>query len=234
MPRCYKSLAKQLISAGRFTVFDEERNRALTWDMDGASPAWPVFQAFSRLCDEDLLKNAWSLRKATDIDRRGGEIVALLMALLERSGASDLDPGLKRLFDTALGFGIRIPHALDLGSSDGKILGPNVVVFLFVLSSMARRLREAKRKGALSIKADRPSEFNASQAGVHELLMQGFAEFAALRRKERCRFLLLGCGIGERDISGAPPVICPLFYSLNSHTRAQPSPYGHNRTKPRR
>ena len=170
-------------------IFDEERNAALKWDNDRAPLALPAFHNFCRLCDEDLLKKAWSLRIAGDIDRRGGEIAALLRELHDRSWASDMDPGTKALFDAALGFGIWNPRALDFGSSDKKMYGPNAMGFQFVLSEIGRRLREANRKDALSIKADRQSEFNSAQVDVHDMLKQASHEYAALKGNERRRFL---------------------------------------------
>ena len=170
-------------------IFDEERNAALRWDKDRAPLAFPVFQNLLRLCDEEVLKKAWSLRIAQDIDSRCGEIAALLKVLHERSRASDMDPGTKALFDVALGFGIWNPRALDFGSSDKKMYGPNVMGFGFVLSAIGRRLREAKRKDALSIKADRQSEFNSAQAYVHDMEKQFSGELAVLGDKERRRYL---------------------------------------------
>ena len=170
-------------------IFDEERNAALRWNTDNAPMAYPVLHNFSLLCDEDVLKQAWSLRIAKDINNRGREIVALLNVLQERSRASNMDPRTKALFDVALGFGIWNPHALDLGTSDKKMLGPNAMGFQFVLSSIARRLREANRKDALSIKADRQSEFNSAQASVHDMMKQLSGELAALRENERRQFL---------------------------------------------
>ena len=170
-------------------IFDEERNAALKWDMDRAPLGFPVFHNLSMLCDDEVLKKAWSLRIARDINNRGREIVALLTELFERSRASNLDPGSKALFEAALGFGIWNPHALDFGTSDKKMRGPNVMGFQFVLSSIARRLRDAKRKDALSIKADRQSEFNSAQASVHDLEKQASDEYAALKGNERRRYL---------------------------------------------
>ena len=170
-------------------VFDEERNAALKWDESRAPMAFPVFHSFSRLCDEKLLEQAWSLRIARDIDNRGGEIAALLKELHGRSRASNMDAGTKSLFDAALGFGIWSPLALDFGCSDKKAYGPNAMGFQFVLSEIGRRLREANREDALSIKADRQSEFNAAQAGVHDMLKQASDEYAALKGNERRRFL---------------------------------------------
>ena len=129
-------------------IFDEERNAGLKWEKDRAPLALPVFHRFSRLCDEALLKEAWALRIARDIERRGGKIAALLRALHERSRASDMEPEYKALFDAALGFGIWNPLALDFGCSDRKAYGPNAMGFQFVLSDIARRLREAGRKDA--------------------------------------------------------------------------------------
>ena len=71
--------------------------------------------------------------------------------------------------------------------------------FQFALSSIARRLREARRKDALSIKADRQSEFNSAQAGVHEMLKQASVEYAALKQNERGRFLAQPCFAGVDD-----------------------------------
>ena len=170
-------------------IFDFERNRALKWEKDRAPFALPVFRELSLLCDEEVLKKAWSLRNAKDIDRRGGEIAALLKELHERSRASDMDPATRALFDAALGFGIWRPQALDFGSSDKKMYAPNAVGFQFVLSAIARRLREAKRKDALSIKADRQSEFNSAQASAHDMLKQYSDALAALGEKERRKFV---------------------------------------------
>ncbi|MCY4499827.1 MAG: DUF3800 domain-containing protein, partial [Rhodospirillaceae bacterium] len=170
-------------------IFDFERNQALKWEKDRAPLALPVFREFSLLCDENVLKKAWSLRNAKDIVRRGGEIAALMKELHERSKASDMDPGTGALFDAALGFGIWRPQALDFGSSDKKMHAPNAVGFQFVLSAIARRLREAKRKDALSIKADRQSEFNAAQASAHDVLKRYSDALAALGAKEQRRFV---------------------------------------------
>ena len=170
-------------------IFDFERNQALKWEKDRAPLALPVFRELSLLCDEDVLKKAWSLRIAKDIDRRGGEIAALLKELHERSRASDMDPATRALFDAALGFGIWSPQALDFGSSDKKMYAPNAVGFQFVLSAIARRLREAKRKDALSIKADRQSEFNSAQANAHDMLKQYSDALAALGEKERRKYV---------------------------------------------
>ncbi len=171
------------------TIFDEERNAALRWDTDSAPLAYPVLRCFSLLCDEEVLKRAWSLRIAKNINNRIAEVVALLTELQERSRVSDLDLGTKALFAAALGFGIVNPHALDFGSNDEKVLGPNVMGFQFVLAAIARRLREARRKDAFSIKADRQSEFNSAQAGVHDMLKQLSAVLAVLKERERRRFL---------------------------------------------
>ena len=170
-------------------IFDFERNQALKWEKDRAPLALPVFRELSLLCDEDVLKKAWSLRNAKDIDRRGGEIAALLKELHERSRASDMDPGTRALFDAALGFGIWSPQALDFGSSDKKMHAPNAVGFQFVLTAIARRLREAKLKDALSIKADRQSEFNSAQASAHDVLKRYSDALAALGAKEQRRFV---------------------------------------------
>ena len=170
-------------------IFDEERNAALNWDRERAPLALPVFHHFIRLCDEDLLKRAWLLLIAEDFDKRGGEVAALLRELHERSRASDMDAGTKRLFDAALGFGIWNPRALDFGSRSKKMYGPNVIGFGFVLAAIARRLREARRKDALSIKVDRQSEFNAAQAYLHDLEKQFAGELATLGEKQRRRYL---------------------------------------------
>ena len=129
------------------------------------------------------------LRIARDIERRGGEIAALLRAVHERSRASDMEPEYKAVFDAALGFGIWNPLALDFGCSDRKAYGPNAMGFQFVLSDSERRLRESNRKDTLSIKADRQSEFNAAQASVHDMLEQVSDVYGALKGNERRRFL---------------------------------------------
>ena len=193
-------------------IFDHERNRALKWDKDRAPLALPVFLSLSRLCDEELLKKAWTLRNARDIDRRITEVAALLRVLWERSRASDMDGGTKRLFDAALSFGIWSPHELDFGSSYKNLHAPNVRGFQFVLAAIARRLREAKRKDALSIKADRQSEFNTEQGGMHDMAKQLSDDLAAASENERRRYLaqpffegtvdedVLGTGMPRREI----------------------------------
>ena len=171
------------------TIFDHERNPALEWDGDRAPPAYPVFRNLSRICDEELLKKAWSLRIAGAIGDRGGEIAALLEALRERARASGMDRATGALFEAALGYGIWNPLALDFGTADGKMLGPNAMGFQFVLSAIARRLREANRKDALSIRADRQSEFNFAQADVHDMMKRLADDLAALGEQERRGFL---------------------------------------------
>ncbi len=170
-------------------IFNEERNTAMKWDEDSAPLYYPAFEKFSRLCDQEVLKKAWSLRIATDIENRGGEIAEFLKELFKRCRASDIDSATKALFEAALCFGIWNPHALDFGTSDKKAVGPNVMGFQFVLSAIARRLREAGRKDALSIKADRQSEFNSAQAELHDTMKQYSDGLAALGETERRRFL---------------------------------------------
>lgn len=170
-------------------ILDEERNAALRWDVDRAPLSFPVFKSLSLLCDEEVLKKAWSLRIATNIENRDGDIAALLKVLYERCRASNMDTSTRALIEAALCFGIRNPRALDFGTSDKKMLGPNLVGFEFVLSSIARRLREAKRKDAQSIKADRQSEFNSAPAGLHDTLKQNADELAVLGESERRSFL---------------------------------------------
>ena len=193
-------------------IFDHERNRALKWDKDRAPLALPVFRSLARLCDEVLLRQAWSLRIASDIDSRIGEVAAFLGVLWERSRASNMDAATKRLFDAALGFGIWNPDALDFGSNYKNLHAPNVRGFQFVLAAIARRLREAKRKDALSIKADRQSEFNTAQASVHDIEQQLSDDLAAASENERRRYLaqpffegtddedVLGTGMPRREI----------------------------------
>ena len=185
-------------------IFDHEKNRALKWDKDSAPMALPVFHSLARLCDEELLKKAWTLRIANDIDRRITEVAALLRVLWERSRASDMDGGTKRLFDAALGFGIWNPDALDFGSSYKNLHAPNVRGFQFVLAAIARRLREANRTDALSIKADRQSEFNAAQADVHDIEKQLSEDLAAASENERRRYLAQPFfeGTDDEDVLG--------------------------------
>ena len=61
--------------------------------------------------------------------------------------------------------------------------------FQFVLAAIRRRLREANRKDALSIKADRQPEFNSAQAGVHDMEKQLSDDLAAARESDRRRYL---------------------------------------------
>ena len=148
-------------------IFDAGINPAVKWDLYWTPLRFPAIHKLSLLCDQELLENAWSLCIARDVDKRTTEIVALLTELRERSKTSNMDHRTKELFDAAFGYGVANPQALDFGATDQKIYSPNATGFQFVLSSMARRLRAANRKDALSIKVDRQSEFNASQASAH-------------------------------------------------------------------
>ena len=161
----------------------------MKWDLYWTPLRFPAIHKLSLLCDQELLENAWSLCIARDVDKRTTEIVALLTELRERSKTSNMDHRTKELFDAAFGYGVANPQALDFGATDQKIYSPNATGFQFVLSSMARRLRAANRKDALSIKVDRQSEFNASQASAHYVQRLIGEGLSTLKGDERRAYL---------------------------------------------
>lgn len=184
------------------SVFDAGLNPAVKWDMYWTPMRFMTIYNLSHICDEDLLKTAWSLCTAKNIEKRSDEIIALLSELQDRIKASKLDKRTKELFDTAFQYGIANPQKLDFGCPDQKIVSPNAVGFQFVLSSMARRLRIAKRKDALSIKVDRQAEFNPAQAGTHYMQQRISDGLAAITGDERRAYLdhPLYVGMGDEEM----------------------------------
>ena len=182
-------------------VFDAGINPAVKWDLYWTPLRFPAIHNLLQICDEETLKAAWRLCIAKDIERRSREIVALLTGLRKRAEESDLDDRIKELFDAAIGYGIEKPQGLDFGVTDQKIISPNAVCFQFVLSSMARRLRAAQRKDALSIKVDRQSEFNAAQAGTHYVQKRISDGLAAMKGEESRIYLAhpLYAGMDDED-----------------------------------
>ena len=182
-------------------IFDAGLNPAVKWEMYWTPMRFPAIYNLSLICDQGILELAWPLCIAKDVDKRSDEIIALLTELQQRTKASTLDKRTKELFDAAFRYGIANPQSLDFGVVDQKMISPNAVGFQFVLSSMARRLRAAKRKDALSIKVDRQTEFNRSQAGTHyaqSRISEGLAKITGDERRMYLEHPLYD-GMGDED-----------------------------------
>ena len=115
--------------------------------------------------------------------------MALLSELKARAEESGLDARSKELFADAFEFGIRNPLDLDFGVPHTKLVSPNAVGFQFVVRAIARRTRNARRKGPASIKIDRQQQFNKAQIETHDLLT-GIAEgLSRASAEEQIRYL---------------------------------------------
>ena len=151
-------------------VFDAGINKAVKWDFYWTPWRFPAMLNLARIVDEAVLKEAWALCTAKNAEAVLSRIVELLNELKARSMDSELDARTKELFSDAFEFGIRNPLKLDFGVPDTKLVSPNAVGFQFVVRTIARRSRKARRKGRASIKIDRQQQFNKSQMMTHELL----------------------------------------------------------------
>ena len=151
-------------------VFDAGINRAVKWDLYWTQLRFPAILNLARIVDEAVLKEAWALCTAKNAEAVSDRIVELLNELKVRLMDSELDARTKELFSDAFEFGIRNPLKLDFGVPDTKLVSPNAVGFQFVVRSIARRSRKARRKGRASITIDLQQQFNKSQMRTHELL----------------------------------------------------------------
>jgi len=148
-------------------IFDAGLNEAVRWDTYWTPLRFLVIQNLWTLVDEDILKEAWRLCTHKHIDSQVPNIIALLNELKARTLASKLDPRSKEILCDAFSYGIAHPLALDFGTGDEKIISPNAVAFQFVVSAMARRLRNKGFKDAMSIVVDQQTQFNRAQIGTH-------------------------------------------------------------------
>lgn len=148
-------------------VFDAGLNEAVKWDVYWTPMRYLIIHKLSALFDEPLLRESWRLCTVKNIERHEGDIIQLLSEVKNRAVASGLDPRSVEIIVDALDFGIAKPLELDFGFPDQKMVSPNAVGFQFVVSSIARRVRQKKRKKASSILVDRQHQFNNAQIGTH-------------------------------------------------------------------
>jgi hypothetical protein len=148
-------------------LFDAGLNEAVKWDVYWTPMRYLIIHKLSALFDESLLRESWRLCTVKNIERHEGDIVQLLSEVKNRADASGLDPRSVEIIVDALDFGISKPLALDFGFPDQKMVSPNAVGFQFVVFSIARRVRQKKRKKASSILVDRQHQFNNAQIGTH-------------------------------------------------------------------
>ena len=157
-------------------VFDAGLNPAVKWEIYWTPMRFMILHKLAYILDEDLLRKSWSLCTDRKIEKRESDIVELLAVIKTRASNSGLDPRSIEIILDALSYGIKNPMALDFGYPDKKIVSPNAVGFQFVVSAMARRLRNKGLKDASSIIVDRQNEFNKAQIETHRvqgLIKQG-------------------------------------------------------------
>ncbi len=148
-------------------VFDAGLNEAVKWESYWTPMRYLLIHKLTVLFDEHLLKEAWRLCIAKQIEKEEKEVVALLTELKERVERSALDARSIEVICDAFKYGIAHPLSLDFGMPDQKLISPNAVCFQFVVAAMATRLRKKKRKDASSIIVDRQTQFNKAQIGTH-------------------------------------------------------------------
>ncbi|RJP77037.1 MAG: hypothetical protein C4522_16445 [Desulfobacteraceae bacterium] len=160
------------------SVFDAGLNEAVKWDTYWTPLRYLIIHKLTVLFDEELLKKSWDLCISKRIENRATDIVSLLSELKKRTIRMEtLDERSKELMIDAFEFGINKPLSLDFGTNDSKMISPNAVGFQFVLSAIARRTRQTKRKNISSIIVDRQSQFNNAQLKTHlysKKLAKGF------------------------------------------------------------
>lgn len=171
------------------SVFDAGLNKAVKWDIYWTPMRYLIIHKLSEIFNEELLRKSWSLCTTKNIDRKEGEIVVLLTEVLCRAKSSKLDPRSVEIISDAMKFGIANPLALDFGSPDEKMISPNAVGFQFVVSAIARRMRNKNRKKVASILVDRQSQFNSAQIKTHHLLGRISAGLKSIEHAQKRMYL---------------------------------------------
>jgi uncharacterized protein DUF3800 len=201
-------------------IFDAGLNEAVKWDIYWTPLRFLVIHKLGTLVDDDLLKEGWRLCTHRRIDTQATAIVALLNELKARALASNLDPRSKEILCDAFSFGIIHPLSLDFGTGDDKIISPNAVAFQFVVSAMARRLRNKGLKDATSIIVDQQTQFNRAQIGTHhhqKLIAESMKRTSAEERQRVLRHPLYR-QIGSDEVlqKGMPQTQIAVSSSNNS------------------
>ncbi len=149
------------------SVFDAGLNEAVKWELYWTPLRYKIIHKLSILFDEPLLQESWRLCIEKRIENHAQDIVNLLSELKGRVIHSGLDARSIGVITDAFDYGIENPLSLDFGYPDQKMVSPNAVGFQFVVSSIARRLRQKRRKNASSIIIDRQQQFNKAQIETH-------------------------------------------------------------------
>lgn len=170
-------------------VFDAGLNKAVKWDAYWTPLRYVLIHKLSLLFDESLLRESLRLCMEKNIERYKVDIVEMLSTLKARLGMAGLDARSVEIIKDALDFGISNPLGLDFGNKDNKMISPNAIGFQFVVSSIARRVRNKGRKKATSIIVDRQNQFNSAQIGTHFHLAKIAAGLKNFSPKERDRYL---------------------------------------------
>ena len=116
-------------------------------------------------------------------------MISLLKEILSRTECSDFDPRSKELIIAALRYGIAYPLNLDFGTIDQSFISPNAVCFQFVITAMAMRIRNKRRKNARSITVDRQSQFNKAQIDTHFYAVKFREGLKSPSKKELRRYI---------------------------------------------
>lgn len=167
-------------------VFDVGLNEAVKWEAYWTPLRFMLLYKLGCVVDEPLLQEAWRLCQAKKARQDANAIVVLLEQLRERMAASMMDDRSKEQIVDALAWGIANPLNLDFGVANAKMISPNAVGFQFVVSALARRLRNKRLKDASSIVIDRQSQFNQAQVETlehHKLLAEGLNKASTKDRK---------------------------------------------------
>lgn len=150
-------------------VFDAGINPAVRWESYWTPMRFIIIHKLSHLMDDGLLRKAWDLCTTRKIEPRATEIVELLKEIRSRALATNWDTRSKEVIADALSYGMKNPISLDFGQPDRKLVSPNAVGFQFVVSSMARRLKNKGTEDASRIVVDRQTEFNKAQIETHRV-----------------------------------------------------------------
>lgn len=160
-------------------VFDAGLNEAVKWEWYWTHLRYPLILNLSLLFDEEQLREAWTLCTHRRIEEETERVVDLLKILKQRAIDSELDARSKEVICDAFDFGIRSPLDLDFGTTNPKLVAPNTVCFQFVVSAIAKRLRQKKRRDAARIVVDHQAQFNGTQIRTHRIsqkLSEGMRE----------------------------------------------------------
>jgi Protein of unknown function (DUF3800) len=149
-------------------VFDAGLNDAVPWVHYWTPMRFLMIRHLAEIVDADLLRKAWDLSSAKNIEKRYPEVVALLSELRERASTAFRDARIREVFLNALTFGMTFPEKLDFGTPDQKIISPNAVGFQFVIGQIAHQLRKKNTTKANAIVMDYQQQFNGAQLRTHK------------------------------------------------------------------